>query len=304
MAKRPPVYSMVGLVGSCWPIWFLGCSIFYPTRVPIPAVYHSAGDSAADAVLVMLPGRGAGPEDYQESGFVRMIGESGLSLDAIAVDAHFGYYYSRTLIDRLRQDVILPTREKGHRRVWLLGISMGGLGALLFAQAHPDLIEGVVVLAPFLGDDEVIEEIVNAGGLANWVPPDPIDPDDYQRSLWRWLKQYAGTPAGLPKIHLGWGSQDNFARANGLLARVLPTSQVYTAPGGHTWKPWIEMFAAFLRSGEFSQRLKPLALAGPKGHSGWTLGGLHDLEQIVEFFLDLLDEFRVAAFRKLQIHLG
>ncbi len=238
-----------------------GCSLIFPTTVPIPTVEHRTGGPGAKTLLVMLPGRGDAPEDYVESGFIEMLAGAGLAVDAVAVDAHFGYYYSRTLLTRLHDDVIAPARAEGYQQVWLLGVSMGGLGALLYAQKHAQTIDGLVLLAPFLGDDDLIDEIRAAGGLASWSPPAVIDPDDYQRGLWAWLKAYTTDKTGLPEIHLGFGLAEDFAPACELLAAVLPPAQVHRVPGGHEWEPWRQIFAAFLESG----RLPP---AGPDSGTG------------------------------------
>ncbi len=232
------------------PILCPACALLYPTRVPIDALYYRLGEQAsARTLLVLLPGRADDPEDYAEEGFIRAIEDSGLPVDAVAVDAHVGYYYSRSLLPRLLDDVVRPARRKGYRRIWIAGISMGGLGALLYAREHGDTIDGLLVMAPFLGDADVIEEIAGAGGLSAWAPVQPLDEDDYQRSLWSWLKRYAGADVGLPRLYIGWGVDDRLAVANDLLAEVLPKRQVFRVPGGHDWEPWRQIFRAFLETG-------------------------------------------------------
>jgi hypothetical protein len=42
--------------------------------------------------------------------------------DLVAVDAHLGYYYKRTIIDRLREDVLVPAKVQGYRRIVVVGI--------------------------------------------------------------------------------------------------------------------------------------------------------------------------------------
>ncbi len=240
----------VGWIASC--LLLPACSLFFPTSVPIPVVDYPLGQTRADHLLIILPGRGDEPEDFQKAGFVDILRESGLSVDVVAVDAHFGYYYQRSLLPRLTEDVIEPALARGYQHIWLLGVSMGGLGALLFAQAHPEWIEGLLLLAPFLGDEDVISEIESAGGLAAWTPPAELDPDDYQRKLWTGLKPYATGGTNLPKILLGWGNEDDFAQANQLLAALLPPAQVFQTQGGHEWQPWRELLSAFLKSGVLS----------------------------------------------------
>jgi len=74
-----------------------------------------------------------------------------------------------------------------------------------------------------------------------------VDPEDYQRELWRWLRGCTVLHSQpCPRIFLGFGSEDRFARAHRLLASVLPPTHVATVPGGHTWEPWRQLFAALL----------------------------------------------------------
>ena len=68
-------------------------------------------------------------------------------LDVIAADAHFGYYRARSVVDRLHEDLIAPVADR-YERVWLVGISMGGFGSALYAMEHPDVVDGVIMLAP------------------------------------------------------------------------------------------------------------------------------------------------------------
>ncbi len=226
-----------------------GCSLLYPTSVPIPSQPRPAGDGRAPCLLVMLPGRGDDPADLERAGLVELVRRQAPAVDVLLVDAHFGYYYERSLIERLDRDVIGPARARGYQHIWLLGISMGGLGALLYASAHAEQIDGLILLAPFLGDEELIDEIDAAGGLAAWRPPAAIAPDDYQRALWSWLLEHIRQPHRRPGIYIGWGTADPFARANAMLAAALPAGQHRSTAGGHQWAPWRELLAAFLRQG-------------------------------------------------------
>jgi hypothetical protein len=48
------------------------------------------------------------------------------------------------------------------------------------------------------------------------------------------------------------GRSDDFARANGMAAEVLPPERVFTAPGGHDWKAWRSLWEQFVRTGALS----------------------------------------------------
>jgi hypothetical protein len=84
----------------------------------------------ARELLVFLPGVFDVVEDYEAYGFLRAVRETGRAVDMLLVDAHLGYYAARTVLERLRQDVIVPARAR-YESICLIGISMGGLGALL-----------------------------------------------------------------------------------------------------------------------------------------------------------------------------
>lgn len=68
---------------------------------------------------------------------------------------------------------VFAPRRPGHDHVWVLGVSMGGLGALHYTQQHPDRVDGVIALAPYLGRRRLVAEIRDAGGLARWTPDPP-----------------------------------------------------------------------------------------------------------------------------------
>jgi pimeloyl-ACP methyl ester carboxylesterase len=232
---------MAVLVGWC------GCGLFYRAPAPISTIPYTGADRTSPRdLLMLLPGRGDDATSFSEQGIVRIAQQADPSLDLVAVEATLGYYIHRNLIPRLMEDVVQPARARGYRSLRIAGISMGGIGALLFAQRHPEAVSDVIVVAPFLGDEEVIEEIERAGGVKAWRPPAQLDPDDYQRDLWRWLKGCTEGSTPCPRVLLGFGSEDRFVRSHQLLAAVLPPEQVAVVPGGHDWEPWRKLFATLL----------------------------------------------------------
>jgi pimeloyl-ACP methyl ester carboxylesterase len=226
-----------------------GCVRLRPATVPLRTVSYP-GNGQPRTLVVLLPGRRDRPEDFGREHFPEIAARAGARVDMIAVDAHLAYYYNHTIIDRLREDVITPARRR-YDRIWIVGISIGGTGSLLYAGRHPEDVNGIVAFAPFLGDDKVMEEISAAGGLRGWRAPEPLGPDDLRR-LWAWLKGYEGGAERRLPLYLGWGRSDDFARANGMAAEVLPPERVFTAPGGHDWKAWRSLWEQFVRTGALS----------------------------------------------------
>jgi pimeloyl-ACP methyl ester carboxylesterase len=228
----------------------ISCAALYKTPVPLHAEYlHERRRAGHDTLFVFLPGHLSTPQDFVREKFIEMLGRYYPRIDSVAVDAGFGYYIKRMLPERLFRDVIEPAHRAGYKKIWLVGISMGGSGALWYAKEHPDTIRGSLLLSPFLGDKPVIEEIETAGGLGKWSPALPLHTGDYQRGQWLWLKQYINAPERLPVLAIGFGDTDRYEKANLLLADILPANRVFRAPGGHDWDTWRRTFREFLSSG-------------------------------------------------------
>ena len=237
-----------------------------PSVSPLPT-RRLSGAGQAGELLVCLPGISDFAEDFARAGFADAARQSGWAAEVVAADAHFGYYARRTLLDRLRQDLILPARDAGRGRVWLAGVSMGGLGALLYARHHPEDVAGVIALAPYLGEADLVREIAAAGGARAWRPGERSAGTAFPlRDLWAWLRD-AATP-GRPAIHLACGAEDRFAPANRLLGALLPADRVLIAPGGHDWRTWRRLWAEVL-----ARRGREAGLGGGGAGDGAPLSG-------------------------------
>ncbi|MDM0042311.1 alpha/beta hydrolase-fold protein [Variovorax sp. J22G21] len=203
----------------------------------------------ADTLLVFLPGAFLKLEDFEREGFVSAVREHNLAADVMLVDANVSYYYDQSFIERLHAGVIEPQRARGYQSIWLVGISIGGFGALIHELARPGRVDGIVALAPYLGRRPLGAEILKAGGLRAWRQPDGPPPDDEaDRKLWPWLQQYADPAASrhIPPLYLGYGLSDRFAANHRLLAEVLPEGHVFTTEGGHDWPQWADLWRQML----------------------------------------------------------
>ena len=232
-----------------------GCGLLpRASTVPLRVLFDNAAcASRPDTLLVMLPGASSLPEEFQREGFVRALRERRLAADVVLVDAHPGYYKDRTVLQRLQADVIAPARAKGYRKIWLVGVSLGGLGALIQARAQPTDADGLMLLAPYLGERRVTDAVQADGGLKTWrgAAPDPV-PDDLDLRLWQWLQAYATEPARRPPLLLGYALGDRLAPANQLLAASLPAERVFTTAGGHDWPEWRRLWKQMLERADFA----------------------------------------------------
>ncbi|MCA9685587.1 MAG: alpha/beta hydrolase, partial [Myxococcales bacterium] len=161
----------------------------YPAPAPEPSRAESmpTATEPASTLVIMLPGAGDRVGTYDEHGFVELMHQSGMAVDILEVDAHYGYYRSRTLLERMEQDVLAPNRGR-YQEIWVVGISMGGIGALLTAWTFPEDIDGLILMAPYLGRRKTLRAIESAGGLARWQPPAEIDDEEWDVEIWRMLK--------------------------------------------------------------------------------------------------------------------
>jgi pimeloyl-ACP methyl ester carboxylesterase len=230
------------------------------TTVPMGTIsFHQSEKTVRRTLAVFLPGRGDTARSYESEGFLRILASiRGQSVDTLGVEAHLGYYQDRTLQQRLREDVIIPAKAAGYSDIWLVGISLGGMGAILYDSAYPGDVTGLILLAPYLGNGTLLKEISASGGLASW-PPVAASGADLDNEIWIKLKGYTAGTKNAQRVFLGFGESDRFAEANRIFAAVLPTNQVATTPGGHDWRTWRRLWPRLLE-------LSPLHDVGVAGN--------------------------------------
>ncbi len=209
-------------------------------------------DGGQRILLVALPGAFMGPQDFATSGFDRTLRDHGLPVDVVAAGIESSLYLDDAVPERIHSEIILPARER-YRRIWLLGVSLGGMGALQCLRRYPGQIEGAILIAPFLATRGLIAEVGRAGGLSSWRPEPPAS-DDIERPLLLWLGAQDFAAAGSPTLYLGCGSDDRFAAASALLAARLPPERVVVADGGHDWPTWASLWLLILARQPFDAR--------------------------------------------------
>jgi pimeloyl-ACP methyl ester carboxylesterase len=198
--------------------------------------------SAAPTQMVWLPGAYHSAQDFLDAGFDQAVRKRRLPLDLRFVDLEMQHLDDREPLERLRHEIVLPALKSGVS-VWLAGISLGGLGALDYASSYPDEFDGLCLLAPYLGNRMLLNEIAAASGLAGWEPGE-LAQADAERRIWRYLKLRVDSRP----LYLGYGQDDRFSAAHGLLAKRLPADAVDVIGGGHEWRTWIKLWENFLDS--------------------------------------------------------
>jgi pimeloyl-ACP methyl ester carboxylesterase len=196
--------------------------------------------------IIWLPGAFNTSRDFIDAGFAAAVERRGLALQLTFFDLAFEHLHDRSVLERLRSESVLPARSAGER-VWLAGISLGGMLALDYAVSHEEEIDGLYLMSPYLGNRMLTREIAQAPGLAAWEAGELAETDE-ERRIWRYIKQ-RGT--GAVPLHLGFGKQDRFAGAQRLLAGALAPAAVNEIDGGHDWRTWSALWDNFLDSGVY-----------------------------------------------------
>lgn len=198
-----------------------------------------AGEKAP-AQMIWLPGAYHYARDFLDAGFVRAAAARRVPLDLLFVDLEMQHLDDRDALRRLRSEIILPARDSG-AAVWLAGISLGGLIALDYASSHSGELDGLCLLAPYLGNRILINEITASSGLAGWESGELVE-SDAERRIWRYIK----TRTDSRPLYLGYGKDDRFSAAHDLLAAALPADSVEVVAGGHEWAAWLKLWENFL----------------------------------------------------------
>ncbi|MEP6884388.1 MAG: hypothetical protein ABJC66_06540 [Gammaproteobacteria bacterium] len=207
--------------------------------ISMPAV----ATAAAPIRMVWLPGVYHTAQDFLTAGFAESVRNRRLNLDLVFVDMELAHVGDRSALGKLRSDIVLPARAAG-ASLWLGGISLGGLFALDYAATFTEEIDGLCLLAPYLGNRSLTAEIVQARGLEAWQPGELAETDE-ERRIWRYIKTRR---ADARPLYLGFGEGDRFSAAHELLASTLPVDAVNTIAGGHDWATWSSLWEIFLDS--------------------------------------------------------
>jgi pimeloyl-ACP methyl ester carboxylesterase len=239
------------------------CSAGGDVTRPIPTLFVPATQPARQ-LLVMLPGRGNDLDSLARTGIAQIIHRQWPDADVMLVGLTMPFYRQGRAAQRLHEEVLLPARARHYDHVWLAGISLGGLGALMYDRAYPGQVDGLLLISPYLGEKPLYREIQAAGGLARWQPgpAQPFGPANYQRELWRSIRHWSGNPQRAQSVWLAYGDKERFRDRIGLLATQLPPEHVFKLPGHHNWTLWKPAMRTLLQH----------AALAPPTHAGGSAG--------------------------------
>jgi len=211
----------------------VGYTIAYPpghrpgAALPLVVMLHGFGGNHADALAGMSPAQAVA------------INSGGTALAPIAmvtVDGGGGYWNPHPGDDPMTMvtgELIPRCQRLGlgrpPQRIGVMGISMGGYGALLFAEKHPGLFAAAAAISPAIWTSYAQANAANSGAYASAAAFDANDVITHTASL-------AGRP-----VRVASGYDDPFYPGVQALARALPHGAVVNfARGCHTGSFFLE----------------------------------------------------------------
>jgi len=175
--------------------------------------------AVAPTSMVWLPGAYHDSRNFVDAGFPQAVRTRRLALDLWLVDLQLQHLGDRSVLEQLRSDFVLPARAAGCA-VWLGGISLGGFIALDYAASYPGELDGLCLLAPYLGNRMLTAEIAGAPGVAAWQPGELAQIDE-ERRIWRYIKS---RDADALPLYLGFGRMIAFRRRMSCWPQCCPTT--------------------------------------------------------------------------------
>jgi pimeloyl-ACP methyl ester carboxylesterase len=196
--------------------------------------------------VVLMPGAYHTAEQYLQAGFDEAVRACAQPLEVTLAIPELSHLTDRRWIAALHDEVVAPARSAAGTSLWLGGVSLGGFMALRFAAQYPQAIDGLCLLAPYLGSRIVAAEIAAHANMASW-PEGKLDDDDDERRIWQYVTRL-GVSMSATRVFLGLSTGDRFADTQQLLARALPTarSTICALEGEHDWPVWRRLWNRFL----------------------------------------------------------
>jgi S-formylglutathione hydrolase FrmB len=245
----PPGPQVSGTFYSAARNRVVGYTIGYPPRhrpgseLPLVIMLHGYGGNHADALLGLSPARAVA---------LRVGGAPLPPMALVTVDGGTGYWnphpgdnpqamLTDELIPLCRRRGLGTESRGGAQRIGVMGISMGGYGALLLAEKFPHLTGAAAAISPAIWTSYAQARAANAGAYASAAD---FAGDD--------AVTHAGALARVPvRVAVGFG--DPFYPGVQALARALPED-----PGG---EPATVAFANGCHDNSFFTAQVPPSLA-------------------------------------------
>lgn len=232
------------------------CNRNIDVNKPVKLVWDK-GETKSENVIVFLPGLYDSADIFVEKSFFTMARKEGIKADMVAASIDVEHLLQNKMLLRIKRDII--AQVKAYKNIWFVGVSLGGLNSLLFYKNNEEAICGLVILAPYLGNDDLTEELKTAGKIKNWRPRFDKNKeaiDNRIDRLWLWFKTQS-TKGQLDNIYLGYGRKDKYVESIKILETLLPDKNITVVEGKHNWEAGQKIWQQQLVSREQTGLLKP-----------------------------------------------
>ena len=196
----------------------VGYTIAYPPghsygdRLPLVVMLHGFGGNHTDALAGLSPAQALA---------LRVGGRPLPPMAMVTVDGGGGYWTPHPGDDPMAMvvDELVPLCQglglgRPPQTIGVMGISMGGFGALAFGEQHPALFRAVAAISPAVWTSYAQARAANSGAYASAAAFARYD-----------AVTHAGALAGTP-VRVAAGYDDPFAPGVRALARALPRGAV------------------------------------------------------------------------------
>ena len=122
------------LLGPLVALVLTACSTGGDVSRPIPTRFVPAAQPP-HRLVVVLPGRGDDLDSLARRGLAQTIHQQWPDADVILTGLTMPFYLQGHAAERLHDEVITPARKRPYKQVWLAGISLGGMGALMYDRS-------------------------------------------------------------------------------------------------------------------------------------------------------------------------
>ncbi|PYV62990.1 MAG: hypothetical protein DMG95_08075 [Acidobacteria bacterium] len=227
-------------------------------RVVLPATIVPGRKLPA---VYWLHGGGADFHSWTNDSDVSRFAEKGLVL--VMPEGNSSYYVNASerpqgrFEDYIVNDLIADAESKfpiavdrDHRAV--IGVSMGGFGAINLSLKHPDLFAFAGALSPAV---DVPSRPFSIKRIGQWREHSSIfGPwgSETRRTNDPYLEISSVDPMKIPYLYISCGEQEGLFPANRKLARLLGYHhfrfEFHASPGGHNWNQWNSRLPDVFRS--------------------------------------------------------
>ena len=200
-------------------------------------------------LIVMFPGINSPGSDFIDYGFTDLYKQYYKNSDIILADTRFSYIKADNIAERIHADIIKPSIKAGYKKIWFIGISLGGLNILKYVKKFNNHINGIILIAPYLGETSSIKSLFESNSYLEWSKVH-AEETDKTIQLWRYLIDYTSSHDKAKQITLAlaFGKKDRFNKTHELLAKILKEKNIYKNDGGHNWKAWKQLWEEILQS--------------------------------------------------------